>query len=109
MHASFRELSGLPLLLARLEAELDAAEAAPRGAPVPYARRLLLKALLRMLGAAAHVPVAGGWHPSEQESARLDGALVRVFGRAGDYGGGLFALAASTATATIHHNPLRYR
>ena len=57
----------------------------------------------------ARPPAGGGARPSEADSAELYACLRQIFGRAPDFGGGLFALAASVVTDLIHHDPLVYR
>ncbi|KAK9830284.1 hypothetical protein WJX72_010812 [[Myrmecia] bisecta] len=45
----------------------------------------------------------------EEEQAELFACLRAMFERAREFGGGLFALAASVMTDLIHHDPLCYR
>ncbi len=51
----------------------------------------------------------GGARPSDADAAELYTCLRTIFERAPDFGGGLFALAASVVTDLIHHDPLVYR
>ena len=50
-----------------------------------------------------------GARPQEEEQDKLYACLRQVISRAWDYGGSLFALAASMVTDLIHHDPLCYR
>ena len=50
-----------------------------------------------------------GARPQEDEQDKLYACLRQVVSRGWDYGGSLFALAASMVTDLIHHDPLCYR
>lgn len=45
----------------------------------------------------------------DEETSQLFACLRIMFERASDFGGGLFALAASVMTDLIHHDPLCFR
>ena len=45
----------------------------------------------------------------DDESRQLFACLRVIFERAREFGGGLFALAASVMTDLIHHDPLCFR
>lgn len=94
------------VLLHRAAAELSSSRP---GRPVPFSRRLLLKSLLRAIGAATYAFTTASWQPSEDEARQLYAVLAAVLRRAGDFGGGLFALAARGATNLLHQDPLQYR
>eukprot|EP00210_Caulerpa_lentillifera_P005107 g4879.t1 len=73
---------------------------------VPYGRRLLLKSLLRAIALASYAPSVGnGIRPEEQDARVLYRCLKSIFNRAKEFGGALFAFAASVATDLIHHDP----
>lgn len=81
------------------------AGAPPAGRP-SYARRSLTKALLRCVALAAYTPGTGDAGRDGAEAAELHACLAAIFRRAGDFGGALFALAASVMADLIHHDPL---
>lgn len=72
--------------------------------------QVLIKFLLRAIAISSYAPVSGApTRPSEDDARCLHRALRSIFERAEDFGGGLFALAASVVTDMIHHDPLVYR
>ncbi|KAK9833876.1 hypothetical protein WJX74_008569 [Apatococcus lobatus] len=94
---------------ATTSAAADASAAAPaEPPPVPYHRRVLLKSLLRAIALASYAP-GTATRPDEAESRALYQCLRAIFERATEFGGGLFALAASVMTDLIHHDPLCFR
>lgn len=58
---------------------------------------------------ASSAATGAGARPSDADAADLYACLRAIFERAPDFGGGLFALAASVVTDLIHHDPLVYR
>jgi E3 ubiquitin-protein ligase HUWE1 len=44
----------------------------------------------------------------EDDKSMLFSCLRTIFGRASEFGGGLFALAASVMTDLVHHEPTVY-
>ncbi|KAK9866343.1 hypothetical protein WJX84_006185 [Apatococcus fuscideae] len=116
----FRDLGGLDDMIFRLRAEIglstdpsssqEARHAMQdtKPPPVPYHRRVLLKSLLRAIALASYAP-GTATRPDEAESRALYQCLRAIFERATEFGGGLFALAASVMTDLIHHDPLCFR
>ncbi|KAI7840917.1 hypothetical protein COHA_005349 [Chlorella ohadii] len=78
-------------------------------AVVPYARRLLLKSLLRAIAIASYGVGSQAQRANEADAATLYACLKTIFQRSREFGGGLFALAASVVADLIHHDPLSYR
>lgn len=76
---------------------------------MPYARRLLLKFLMRAVLLALVAPSADNMQPEDPVNQRLLRSLLAVLQRPEEFGGSLFALAASSMTDLIHHNPLSFR
>lgn len=73
------------------------------------AATLLLSALTLMSCHISMLPWPAGARPQEEEQDKLYACLRQVISRGWDYGGSLFALAASMVTDLIHHDPLCYR
>ncbi|CAD7704534.1 unnamed protein product, partial [Ostreobium quekettii] len=137
--AMFRGLGGLTYMIKRLEFEVgleggdpstvgpsassqgsdpflqETKRQKPSGADgtvkqIPYACRLLLKSLLRAITLASYAPSSGtGTRPNDADSLLLYKCLETMFLRAREFGGALFALAASVVTDLIHHDPLCFR
>eukprot|EP00798_Chlamydomonas_sp_ICE-L_P016839 gene16839-23119_t len=85
-------------------------DAAFKPPSVPYARKVLIKFLLRAVAISSYAPTSGtAARPQESDAVRLFSYLRHMFDRATDFGGSLFALAASVVTDLIHHDPLCYR
>ena len=123
--ALFRGMSGLSAMITRLEAEVHApvsdegpsssnqgtkrkkSNDEPVKQHVSYVRRLLMKSLLRAIALASYAPTVGTASRLEEADARaLYGCLKAIFVRAKDFGGALFAFAATVATDLIHNDPL---
>jgi E3 ubiquitin-protein ligase HUWE1 len=87
----------------------------PQKGPVSYARRVLLKSLLRAIALSSYAPpsrqrtAAAVGQAREEDRATLFACLRAIYERAPDFGGGLFALAASVMTDLIHHDPLCFQ
>ena len=129
----FRDLGGLQAMIHRLETEVghnteqmstDEATPAPAAAAsdqpstsaaaphvstdtklVPYARRVLLKSLLRAVALASYHH-GNGMRGTEDDQSKLFACLKIVIERGQEFGGALFALAASVMSDLIHHDPL---
>ncbi len=128
----FRDLGGLQAMIHRLETEVghnteqmstDEATPAPTAAAsdqpstsaaaphvtdtklVPYARRVLLKSLLRAVALASYHH-GNGMRGTEEDQSKLFACLKIVIERGQEFGGALFALAASVMSDLIHHDPL---
>jgi hypothetical protein len=71
---------------------------------VPYAHRLLIKALLRAVALAQSSP-GSGVRAAGLETGVLASSLKSIFLRAAHFGGGVFSLAASVMRLVIHHDP----
>ena len=132
----FRDLGGLQAMIHRLETEVsqgteqtrtDEGQAAPSAsAPdqpstsaaatstpsdtklVPYARRVLLKSLLRAVALASYHH-GNGMRGTEEDQSKLFACLKIIIERGQEFGGALFALAASVMSDLIHHDPLCFR
>ena len=132
----FRDLGGLQAMIHRLEVEVghdsqqmstDEAQAGPAAAEpsqastsstvasiptdnklVPYARRVLLKSLLRAVALASYHH-GNGVRASEDDQGKLFACLKTVIEHGQEFGGALFALAASVMSDLIHHDPLCFR
>lgn len=135
----FRDLGGLQAMIHRLEAEVGhdkeqmstdeaTATATPTAAEanqpstssavtppvqsdtklVPYARRVLLKSLLRAVALASYHH-GNGMRGTEDDQSKLFACLKIVIERGQEFGGALFALAASVMSDLIHHDPLCFR
>ncbi|DBB00800.1 TPA: hypothetical protein ACH3X1_000730 [Trebouxia sp. C0004] len=129
----FRDLGGLQAMIQRLETEVghnteqmstdeamsmptaatsdqpSTSAAAPQVATdtklVPYARRVLLKSLLRAVALASYHH-GNGMRGTEDDQSKLFACLKVVIERGQEFGGALFALAASVMSDLIHHDPL---
>lgn len=75
---------------------------------VPYSRRVLLKSLLRAVALASYHH-GNGLRGTEADQGKLFGCLKTVIERGQEFGGALFALAASVMSDLIHHDPLCFR
>ena len=130
----FRDLGGLQAMVQRLESEvgrdtehMSTDEAKPASADpsqpstsaaaatvptdtklVPYARRVLLKSLLRAVALASYHH-GNGVRGTEEDQTKLFACLKRIIERGQEFGGALFALAASVMSDLIHHDPLCFR
>ena len=77
---------------------------------MPYPRKVLTKFLLRAIAISSYAPSSSSSaRPGDAEAQALFHCLRPMFERAEDFGGSLFALAASVVTDLIHHDPLCYR
>ncbi|XP_020586141.1 E3 ubiquitin-protein ligase UPL1-like isoform X2 [Phalaenopsis equestris] len=76
-------------------------------ASISYHRRLLLKALLRVISLATYVPGSSARIDGPEESM-LPYCLCIIFRRAKDFGGGVFSLAAIVMSDLIHKDPTCY-
>eukprot|EP00951_Prasinocladus_malaysianus_P000683 scaffold4915_cov42-Prasinocladus_malaysianus.AAC.1 len=127
----FRELNGLTDLCVwskRLPDVIPQAETSPgqieagkvegRASALPYARRVLIKSLLRGVAMASYAPTNGSSarleltnllvYGQDADAQNLYASLKIMMERGEDFGGGLFALATSVMTDLIHHDPLCY-
>ena len=134
----FRDLGGLQAMINRLEVEVghdiermntdegtavpsaseqsqpstSAAAAATLTSPdsklVPYSRRVLLKSLLRAVALASYHH-GNGMRGTEDDQSKLFACLKIIIERGQEFGGALFALAASVMSDLIHHDPLCFR
>ena len=133
----FRDLGGLQAMVHRLEIEVghgsehmntdegasaSASASAEAGQPssssaspvpsdnklVPYARRVLLKSLLRAVALASYHH-GNGMRGTEEDQSKLFACLKTVIEQGQEFGGALFALAASVMSDLIHHDPLCFR
>ena len=132
----FRDLGGLQAMIHRLETEVGqdteqtdtdeglAAPSAPEPSQpstsaaatslpsdaklVPYARRVLLKSLLRAVALASYHH-GNGMRGTEEDQGKLFACLKIIIERGQEFGGALFALAASVMSDLIHHDPLCFR
>lgn len=88
----------------------DGAAAAAAVVQVSYPRKVLMKFLLRAIAISSY-SASGANLPRPQEATgqQLYRCLRAMFERAGEFGGSLFALAASVVTDLVHHDPLCYR
>ncbi|CAM6105472.1 unnamed protein product [Calypogeia fissa] len=71
---------------------------------IPYHQRVLLKALLRAIALGTYAPGSTGRLHTSQESS-LPACLSIIFRHAREFGGGVFALAASVMSDLIHKDP----
>ena len=132
----FRDLGGLQAMIHRLEIEVghdteqmntdeptavastsessqpsSSAAAPPTPSDnklVPYSRRVLLKSLLRAVALASYHH-GNGLRGTEDDQGKLFACLKIVIERGQEFGGALFALAASVMSDLIHHDPLCFR
>lgn len=118
----FREIGGLQAMINRLE--LDVAQRPTQTQDdqlsssstvvsidsklVPYARRVLLKSLLRAVALASYHH-GGGARVSEEDQDKLFRCLKVILEHGQDFGGALFALASSVMSDLIHHDPLCFK
>lgn len=72
---------------------------------------MLLKFLLRGVALSSYAPAssAAAARPAEADARLLYACLSAMYGRAEEFGGSLFALAAGVMTDLIHHEPQSYR
>lgn len=118
--ALFRTMGGLSTMIARLDAEVHTDEASPSiqaikrkksndepvKKPVSYLKRLLMKSLLRAIALGSYAPTVGtASRPEEQDARVLYNCLKSIFQRPKEFGGALFAFAATVATDLIHQDP----
>ncbi|XVE96691.1 hypothetical protein REPUB_Repub02eG0244500 [Reevesia pubescens] len=133
--ALFRDLGGLDDTISRLKLEVSYVENSPKQqvedpdfsvrssqvvagastelenmqplyseALVSYHRRLLMKALLRAISLGTYAPGNTARVYGSEESL-LPQCLCIIFRRAKDFGGGVFALAATVMSDLIHKDP----
>ncbi|XP_007020477.2 PREDICTED: E3 ubiquitin-protein ligase UPL1 [Theobroma cacao] len=133
--ALFRDLGGLDDTISRLKLEVSYVESSPKQqvedpdcsgrssqvvagasteldnmqplyseALVSYHRRLLMKALLRAISLGTYAPGNTARVYGSEESL-LPQCLCIIFRRAKDFGGGVFALAATVMSDLIHKDP----
>ncbi|KAI3466413.1 hypothetical protein Pfo_023076 [Paulownia fortunei] len=91
-------------VLADTSAELDSLQPLYSEALVSYHRRLLMKALLRTISLGTYAPGTTARMYGSEESL-LPHCLSIIFGRAKDFGGGVFSLAATVMSDLIHKDP----
>ncbi|KAF8414274.1 hypothetical protein HHK36_002275 [Tetracentron sinense] len=84
--------------------ELDNIQPLYSEALVTYHRRLLMKALLRAISLGTYAPGSTARIYGSEESL-LPHCLCIIFGRAKDFGGGVFSLAATVMSDLIHKDP----
>ena len=131
----FRDLGGLQAMIHRLEIEVghdteqmntdettDVASISEPSQPsssvaalstsdnklVPYSRRVLLKSLLRAVALASYHH-GNGLRGTLDDQGKLFACLKIVIEHGQEFGGALFALAASVMSDLIHHDPLCFR
>lgn len=127
----FRDLGGLDDAIARVKLEVSFVEAVPRKPEeelklygkenssinsaghiekvhshplVSYQRRLLMKALLRVISLGISAPGSTAHFYGSHEST-LPFCLCTIFRRARDFGGGIFSLASTLMSNLIHKDP----
>lgn len=82
----------------------------PCGRPLTFARKMLMKFLLRAVTLSSFAASNGpATRPSDADSLRLYRCLYALLSAPQDFGGGLFSLAASVMADLLHHDPLQYR
>ncbi|XP_022716730.1 E3 ubiquitin-protein ligase UPL1-like isoform X2 [Durio zibethinus] len=91
-------------VVAGASTELDNMQPLYSEALVSYHRRLLMKALLRAISLGTYVPGNTARVYGSEESL-LPQCLCIIFRRAKDFGGGVFALAATVMSDLIHKDP----
>ncbi|KAK9005222.1 hypothetical protein V6N11_042666 [Hibiscus sabdariffa] len=91
-------------VVAATSTELDNMQPLYSEALVSYHRRLLMKALLRAISLGTYAPGNTARVYGSEESL-LPQCLCVIFRRAKDFGGGVFALAATVVSDLIHKDP----
>ncbi|KAB2044499.1 hypothetical protein ES319_D01G095000v1 [Gossypium barbadense] len=91
-------------VVAGASTELDNMQPLYSEALVAYHRRLLMKALLRAISLGTYAPGNTARIYGSEESL-LPQCLCIIFRRAKDFGGGVFALAATVMSDLIHKDP----
>ncbi|KAF5728469.1 E3 ubiquitin-protein ligase UPL1 isoform X1 [Tripterygium wilfordii] len=91
-------------LIADASSELDDMRPLYSEALVSYHRRLLIKALLHAISLGTYAPGNNTYVYGSEESL-LPECLCIIFRRAKDFGGGVFALAATVMSDLIHKDP----
>ncbi|KAE8704296.1 E3 ubiquitin-protein ligase UPL2 [Hibiscus syriacus] len=91
-------------VVAAASTELDNTQPLYSVALVSYHRRLLMKALLRAVSLGTYAPGNTARVYGSEESL-LPQCLCIIFRRAKDFGGGVFALAATVMSDLIHKDP----
>ncbi|XVE50857.1 hypothetical protein DITRI_Ditri01bG0197700 [Diplodiscus trichospermus] len=91
-------------VVAGASTELDNMQPLYSEALVSYHRRLLMKALLRAISLATYSP-GNTTRIYGSEESLLPQCLSIIFRRAKDFGGGVFALAATVLSDQIHKDP----
>ncbi|XVE80553.1 hypothetical protein DITRI_Ditri14bG0149300 [Diplodiscus trichospermus] len=94
-------------VVAGASTELDNMQPIYSEALVSYHRRLLMKALLRAISLGTYAPGNTARVYGSEESL-LPQSLCIIFRRAKDFGGGVFALAASVMSDLIHKDPTSF-
>eukprot|EP00898_Chlorokybus_atmophyticus_P008084 jgi/Chlat1/8277/Chrsp78S07706 len=113
----FRDLGGVRDMVTRLKLEVDrqlegraqqdAADDSLVDQPsVPYAQRLLIKALLRAISLANYAP--GINTRTRGDDGMLLSCVTSIFQHTKLFGAGVFALAASVTSDLIHHDPTAF-
>ncbi|CAI7783819.1 unnamed protein product, partial [Closterium sp. NIES-54] len=81
-------------------------------AVLTYRQRSLIKALLRIISLVSFAPGStvrlASASPEQGGMGRLPDCLAAVFRHAKEFGGGVFALAASVMSEQIHHEPTSF-
>ncbi|KAF5727902.1 E3 ubiquitin-protein ligase UPL1 isoform X1 [Tripterygium wilfordii] len=91
-------------LIADASLELDNMRPLYSEALISYHRRLLIKALLHAISLGTYAPGNNTYVYGSEESL-LPECLCIIFRRAKDFGGGVFALAATVMSDLIHKDP----
>ncbi|OMP04235.1 hypothetical protein COLO4_09844 [Corchorus olitorius] len=94
-------------VVASASTELDNMQPLYSEALVSYHRRLLMKALLRAISLGTYAPGNTARVYGSEESL-LPQCLCIIFRRAKDFGGGVFALAATVMSDLIHKDPTSF-
>lgn len=123
----FRDLGGLQAMINRLELDIaqrpahisteEQVQAAKTTGTVvssdsvlvPYARRVLLKSLLRAVALASYHHGSNNTRVTEEEQSKLFKCLKMILEHGQQFGGALFALASSVMSDLIHHDPLCFK
>lgn len=123
----FRDLGGLQAMIERLELDIvqrpahisteEQVHAAKTTGTVvssdsklvPYARRVLLKSLLRAVALASYHHGGNNTRVTEEDQNKLFKCLKMILEHGQEFGGALFALASSVMSDLIHHDPLCFK
>ena len=100
----FIQLDGRTLLTERLVAETTAAAAA--GTLLPHPSRLVIKCMVRTL---FMTNFSEGARATEESTAGLFSAFVRIMDNPATFGAGLFSITLNTVADTINQDPLQFR